>query len=425
MSEITPPNWPIYNVALSTNEIKQTVERGFPEAHLISSQELPKGRSFNNRIYFLKIRFEEEEDGQQHKEVVLKVIGRFFDARKVHNEVASLLLLARYCPEVPAPRVLAWSDDGRRITAIQNGVFAVLSDPNVDEIPLSTKPHPWIMMSKCPGRLLNDDDLAGEHSESIADQLANMMKSWRKNIPPRQEIGNIKLQSAGYTSSHALHGLDTLVADPLLLQTPAENPHTTLQQYYDHVLTDQIYKLETNKIFAYLRQSIVGKLQAFRTNVFPRLSCFTQPALPISGTDSVFTHQDFSPRNVLILFDEAIPDSPPTVTGVLDFEFSGFFPPEEEYLTCLGRQDDDWPKPFMELLLRKLESKGVAVPKIADGYSNSFMTLIQVVKLIEHTAPWWLEDGHVTGKDLVVKLERARAVIEYNMEKLVASIRDG
>lgn len=421
MPENTPPNWPIYNVALDTNEIEQIVERAFPEACLASSRELPKGKSFNNRIYFLQL--ESDGESQQPKEAVLKVIGRFFDARKVHNEVASLLLLARYCPEVPVPRLLAWSDDGRQITAIQNGVFAVLSDPNVDQIPLSTKQHPWIMMSKVPGRLLNEDDLAGEHSESIADQLADILRSWRENIPSRQEIGNIKLQSAGFTSSHALHGLDTLVSDPLLLQTPAEYPLTTLQQYYDHVLADQIYKLETNEMFAYLCQLIVRKLQAFRTDVFPRLPCFTQPALSMPGTDFVFTHQDFSPRNILVSDDETRADLPPSITAILDFEFSGFFPPEEEYLTSLGRQSDDWPKPFMNILLRKLRSKGVAVPN-TDGHSNSFETLLQVVKLIEHTAPWWLEDGHVTGTELQVKLDRAREVIEYNMKKLTASIRN-
>lgn len=414
MNDITPPNWPIYNVKLSVDEILKVIERVFLGVRLISLQDLSKRKSYNNRIYFLRLQHSQEG---QNEDVVLKVIGRFFDGKKVQNEIASLLLVAHHCPGVPVPEVLAWSEDGRQINAIRNGMHAVLSDPVIGDLPPIETLHPWIMMSKCPGRVLCEDDMAGKHGESIAGQLADMVKSWREDIASREQIGNISLQSAGYTSRHALCGLDTIVSENLLTGTQSNSPLTTLQQYYDHLFADQLHKVNTHDIFTGLRPLATEQLQEFRLNTFPRLSCFTKSTLTKHEQGSIFTHQDLSPRNILISESK----SGPVITGILDFEFSGFFPPEEEYLTCLGRQADDWPKPFMDLLLHKLHSKAVAIPD-QYGDSSDFKTLLQVIKLIEHTAPWWLQE--VTGKDLETKLNRARQVIEYNMTKLAASIDD-
>lgn len=421
MSNSTPPNWPIYNITLSKDEIRELVKRVYPDAGLVSTQDLSRGKSFNNRIYFLHVKHHQETQGKQ--EIVLKVIGRFFDGRKIQNEVGSLLLLARFCPGVPVPEVLAWSDDGRRITTIRNGVYAVLSDPVVDQVPPTAKPHPWIMMSKRPGRILGEDIMNGEHAESIATQLADMVKSWRESIPSREEIGNIKLQSAGFTSSHALHGLDTIVSELLLTDTQPDSPTTTLQQYYDHLLADQVHKVNTNNVFADLRPLAAGDLHQFRLNTFSHLPCFQNLNLTKHEQQpgSIFTHQDLSPRNILI--SESETSSHPIITGLLDFEFSGFFPPEEEYLTCLGRQADDWPKPFMDILLSKLESKGVAIPKRQEK-PNNFARLLQVIELIEYVAPWWLQDGHITGKELEMELGKARDVVTRNMAELTASVAE-
>lgn len=430
MSDSTPPNWPIHNVTLTKDEISGLVKHVYPEALLISVEDLSKGKSFNNRIYFLRIQSNEEER-RYEQDIVLKVIGKFFDGRKIQNEVASLLILARFCPDVPVPEVFAWSDDGRQITAIQNGVYAVLSDPVIDPVPPIKEPHPWVMMSKLPGRILKGEDMRGESGEYIAGQLSNMIKSWRADIPSRDEVGNIKLQSAGFTSSNALHGLDTIVSGTLLTDTHSQTPIRTLHEYYNHLLNDQIIKVNTDDIFARLRPLVSGLLKPFQQNTFPHLVCFTRSTLTNHSKQqigSIFTHQDLSPRNILVSESKA-GSEPMTITGLLDLEFAGFFPPEEEYLTSLGRQATDWPAPFMDLLLHKLDEKGVSIPythahgsEEVDEAGAGFIALLKVAEVIESVAPWWLQAGHVKGKELEEELRKAEEVVRKGIEELTATV---
>ncbi len=46
---------------------------------------------------------------------VLKVARRFWGLYKVQIEVSSLVLLERYCPTVPSPKVIAYSKAGLRV----------------------------------------------------------------------------------------------------------------------------------------------------------------------------------------------------------------------------------------------------------------------------------------------------------------------
>jgi len=52
-----------------------------------------------------------------------------------------------------------------------------------------------------------------------------------------------------------------------------------------------------------------------------------------------FTHYDFSPRNILVS-----EGSPPLVTSVLDFEFAGFFPNEDQFTNNAIANNQDWPE---------------------------------------------------------------------------------
>lgn len=414
MSDSTPPNWPIHNVNLTDDEICKLVKRVFPLDTLVALQRLDKSKSFNNRIYFICTK-NGREDGKEQN-IVLKVIGRFFDSRKIQNEVASLLLQAEFCPSIPAPRALAWSEDGKQIVAVRNGKCAVLPDESHDDASSSSHSHPWILMTKCPGEMLAKSDLAGGHGEHVADQLADVVMSWRRDIPCRQELGNLKLHTAAHTSSDRLHGLETVVSGSLLSDTQPDHSIKSLQEYYDHLLADQMYKLETNGIFAYLRPKLLEDLRLFHTKTFPHLPCFAEKNLLDPKNAAVFTHQDLSPRNILVLQT----NSGPAVSGVIDFEFSGFFAPEEEFLTSLVRQGSDWPKPFMDVLLTKLKLRGISVP--TEEANQNFKVLFEVVQLIEDVAPWWLQAGHVTGRELELQLEDAYKRVKASMERLVASV---
>lgn len=138
----TPRSNPNYKVHFSDAKIKSIVAKSLDDVDPdeITIEQLPSGKSFNNRIYYVdihtKLRSGEESlvcsdasdtgDDEPLERITsrrtpattsyaLKVIGRGFDARKIQNEIACLLLLEKYCPSMTVPRVLSWSEDGERV----------------------------------------------------------------------------------------------------------------------------------------------------------------------------------------------------------------------------------------------------------------------------------------------------------------------
>ncbi|PTB41733.1 uncharacterized protein TrAFT101_009653 [Trichoderma asperellum] len=79
----------------------------------------------------------------------------------------------------------------------------------------------------------------------------------------------------------------------------------------------------------------------------------TQSAIPMDTFQ--FTHYDLFPRNILVT------GSPPRITGIVDWEFPGFFPPVDEFLDD-WLDGGDWPKEFYVAYLKRLEENGVATP---------------------------------------------------------------
>lgn len=420
MAESTPPNWPIYNVKLSKDQVYALTSQVFPNASLQSSKELGNSKSFNNRLYFLDLKHSVEDDFPT--QAVLKIIGRFFGANKVQNEVACLMLLEKYCPDIPSPRVIAWSEDGTKACAIRNGVFAVLHDHVLDESSVPSIPHGWVMTTRLAGRALELSDLSSDNPNLLA-QLADIMSNWRTNIPHRDVVGNIALQSASYTTVHDVRGLDTVVSELILLATqPSHQPETPLQ-YYQHMLSDQIHKIDTVEVFSYLRPHLSARLKSFCTSTIPRLLVPPYKSETLSDEESqkgmVFTHQDFAPRNILVT-------PSPTglhVSGILDFEFAGFFPPVDEFLNCMVRQSDDWNTEFFAAFLPALASRGIAVP--GNGIdTREFDILRDLANLIENAAPWYLQAGHIQGKELEKQLSDALKIVDEILAKL-ESMADG
>ena len=83
----TPPYLPTYNVKFTPAKITRILSCVFPDRSVESIEQLESGLSFNNRIYFAKLA---SSAGQNEKDVVLKIIGRFFGPDKIHSEVAGL-----------------------------------------------------------------------------------------------------------------------------------------------------------------------------------------------------------------------------------------------------------------------------------------------------------------------------------------------
>ncbi|KAL4907188.1 hypothetical protein BDW74DRAFT_175970 [Aspergillus multicolor] len=113
--QTTPETHPPHGVYLSNNTITSIINSLIPGCNILYIEPLEHGKSFNNRIYFLKISVPNElrlhglKSGATN-DLVLKLNGKFFDQTKSQNEVACLSLLEAYVPDIVAPRVLAWSD---------------------------------------------------------------------------------------------------------------------------------------------------------------------------------------------------------------------------------------------------------------------------------------------------------------------------
>ena len=373
---------------------------------------------------------------QDSHEIVLKLPGRFFGPTKIQNEVAVLLLLEQHCPSVPAPRIIAWSDDGTRISAIQNGKFTILYDTTTHGSIVPMK-NGWIMVSKLPGRSLTRDELHASDADLIGD-LAGYVKTWRTEMPGSKNIGNLLLRPSD--GSH-LYGLETVV-NGTLHSTKPKQPMGTPTEFYNHLLTDQINKLHTNESFLALRETI-PRLENFRRLVLPKLvadvekaskrGCFGRDEageLRSDGQDgddrcaaegqqeslSVFTHQDIAPRNILVV-DDLDTASGLRISGILDFEFAGFFPAEEEFLTCMARQADDWDEGAFGVFLEMLEKMGVEMP-CGGVRTKEFEILCDMVRLIEYCAPWHLESGCIKGDELLKQLVVTRTRVEVLLDKL-------
>lgn len=213
----TPSHHPTYNVRFTSTKIARIIACVFPNQKIESIEQLQSGKSFNNRIYFVKM-VSDPSQGNEDLELVLKVSGQFFGADKVQNEVASLYLVERYCRTVPAPRVLAWCDDGvgggnlHVIKRTGDGDAAILAET-------TTFPHApndsnsresgWILSRRRPGRVLDQYDLAGQNGENIMRKLAYLVSQIRKAIPTADRMGNLRLHPT-ITSCKDLGSYDNL-----------------------------------------------------------------------------------------------------------------------------------------------------------------------------------------------------------------------
>jgi len=401
----TPPNQPIYNIKFSPEQIETLVQRVFPQSKLVSHKQLNSGESFNNRIYFLTL--DHENNDNLPTTTVLKVIGRCFSNAKIQNEVSTLLQLKKYCPEIIVPELVAWCEDGKRI-------HSALTQPNNDDDIILTTPesHKWIMMSTLPGRKLLKEDLLGEHSQTLAAQLADTINIWRTKMPNIGQIGNFRINSDVLTTKDNCATLDIHIEGLLFSETQPTVAVKTQFDYYNHLFGNQINKLNTNDVFTHLRSRLTAPLEDFQRNKLPSLPFLAEA----HGSDAppCFTHQDFAPRNILVKETPAGLQ----VTGIIDFEFAGMFPQFEEYLNSIARADGDWPEKFWDRLLVELAQRGIKVPGVGAMSKEAWEQGCDLIVLIESIAPWELDGGHVEGDELKEKLNEVGDKVGGLLKKL-------
>ena len=428
----TPPNFPIYGVDLSQATIRAILTVTAPGKVLSSLERLDSSRSFNNRIYFLHLEpvvDSKQAFGSTHVyDQVLKVCGRFFGADKIQNEVSCLLLLEHYCPEIPVPRVLAYSEDGHEICVLrqqgsemEDAPARSYSHPPID----NGSPRGWILLSRRPGRQLQSYDLTGPHGEDILKQLAHYVAVWRKGLPSVNQIGNIKIRHAHngnlevFSSlTKAFHGIGEGHVSGLLQGSHGDSTILDRAQYYTISMRDKLRKLETNGVFSIIRDELAPSIHQFMVDTLPKLSLFQN--LP---SNIVLTHYDLSPRNILVDHGEH-ESGPLKITGIVDWEFAGFFPFEEEFLNTELENDDDWPGRSYQTFLDFLEQNGVRTPlsMIQDVWEDSKM----LFQLTANIAPWTLEQEGLDSNEVIRESQEAFDIVRRCIKKLTdSSLRGG
>jgi hypothetical protein len=261
---------------------------------------------------------------------------------------------------------------------------------------------------------------------SLATQLADMVSSWRQAIPSQKHGGSVIFRGpaqAGTTDDNDNDKHDGIALDRpcgpgipdmairgiLVEELKLTAPITRIHDYYGLKLDNKLQQLESCNIFARNRH-LLGPLRRLRNERLPEISfadMFAQTGIP---TDTfLFTHYDLFPRNILVS------GSPPRVTGIVDWEFSGFFPPMDEFLE--DWLDGDWPEPFYTTFLKRLEEKGVATPA-RSVKGDSWQVAYWLERVVESAAPWWLLTGSLTADQAEKALEKAEAIVWEMMGNL-------
>jgi Ser/Thr protein kinase RdoA (MazF antagonist) len=409
-SSSTPPYLPTYQVYLNEQRIKTIINAVFPDFEVTGIQQLESGQSYNNRIYFIDTthRKNPPDGNPASRRFVLKLAGHYFNHRKIENELGCLLLLKRYCPEVPVPEVFAWSGNGGAIETV-DGSYLQASEGQ----PFSD--HPWILISRLPGRSLTVADLDSDQRGTILKQLAGHLVSWRTKVPELRRWGHLRLRPTEGMKQKSNCNSDLLPDKLFCVENSLFHSFTwpATWRYLPTSAADQLARLEKEPQFRWTWESY-GK--TWKKWVDEDLMRFSLPPPEICK----LTHFDFSPRNVLVLDADGVL----SVTGVLDFEFAGFFPPTEEFINALVRQDTDWEERHWDIIMREMANLGQKVPptpgipKHACFNEVEWKQLCLIVRIIDRMAPWEIMAGKFDDEELRRELEDAAKIVNEGMREL-------
>ena len=417
-SASTPPHLPTYHVTLSHERIRVIVNHVYPEQSVTSIRQLESGKSYNNRVYFIHV---EPTQGDTAKStdplgLVLKLAGHYFDHRKVENELGCLLLLKEYCPDLPVPKAIAWSANGQSIKTVDRRKI------EAEEGKLFSD-HAWILESRLPGSVLTVADLDSKNGDGMLKQLAKLVTMWRTQVPESALWGNLRIRG-GQTSQETKAVLTdlipgrTFVVDASLLNN-FYWPNTL--SYYPTLAQDQLSRLKKEPQFSRNQQAYGTEWNAWASEELPQYTLCRKGKC-------VLTHLDFSPRNILVSTDEGVP----RVTGILDFEFTGFFPPEEECLNAMVRQEGDWEARHWDVIMREMAKLNQKVPPTAgvekeQSFDETHWKQARIIaKIIDRLAPWDIIEGKYEDDELRRELDEAAGVVNEGLKKLrqLATVRE-
>jgi hypothetical protein len=470
---LTPRANPNYDIYFSDEKIKSVVERCLPNVkkEQMNIEHLPSGKSFNNRIYFINLNEPvlntrpewklEDKDVEvvksntqiQSSFLVLKIAGHPFGRNKVQNEVASLLLLEKHCPSVPCPKLIAWSDDGKKVRTPQfprgfrdneKKNVPVLAIQAEDGVPIEnarkdTEGQGWMLLTREPGKPISPEDLSGKAGDELMRQIATHVATWRKDMPAAKAVGNLRIVGSGSQPGPAavlydkaiLPGYDIHI-DGLITNSSPQSPLGTAEKYAAFSLKSSLKKLKEGKLYGPTSDEVYDMVKRFLDVSLPKLSMFRYGFEPM-----VFTHDDLSTRNVL-----AVPhgNGGAKVSAIIDFEFAGFFPKDEEFANCLQNDNLEWPLRKYASFLDELKARealpdalstkipgpsglGNASDMALEFGASEFHQATILLRMCINAAPWWIkEEKGFTPEQLQAELVAAKGRVEKAIAWLESTI---
>ncbi|KAK5231738.1 hypothetical protein LTR47_007141 [Exophiala xenobiotica] len=481
----TPCASPSYKIYLSDEAIKSIICRSLPDVKedQITIEQLGSGKSFNNRIYYVDLsqptsicRPTWNGDGvdisrnpkrEQISSLVLKVAGFPFGGAKIQNELACLLLLEKYCPSIPTPELVAWSEDGRRIkTPIDTrgsrerslSVPTQLKTLSIDDDSTSareeTADQGWLLMTRAPGRTITHADLSGAQGASIMHQIAEHVATWRHALPATRTVGNMRLigrnsippASATLYDKAILPGLDVYI-DGIITKPTSPSPLKTYLEYITHILRANLRTLKNCKLLQRNEERVNAIVRQFIKDTLSKLSLLHGKS---KAANMVFTHYDISPRNVLVSpvghvhGDAANSNSnvAVAVSAVIDFEFAGFYPAAEEFTHTVENSHSEWTVPLFGEFLSELDRREALPACLAEHISSEsepmdgvevefgqdehipfggpdFHQAVLLHRVAANIAPWWIkEESELSEDELKSELDGAKMRIENAVKML-------
>ncbi|KAJ9603395.1 hypothetical protein H2200_012173 [Cladophialophora chaetospira] len=457
---LTPRANPNYDIYFSDEKIKSVVERCLANVKKdqMTIGHLPTGKSFNNRIYFINLNEPwlntrpewKPEDKEvevaksktqiQSSFLVLKIAGHPFGRNKVQNEVACLLLLEKYCPSVPCPKLIAWSDDGKKVRTPEfprgfreNEVKSVPvlaieaeNDKLIENPRKDTEGQGWMLLTREPGKPVSPEDLSGKAGDELMRQIAVHVATWRKDMPTAKAVGNLRIVGSGSQPGPAavlydksiLPGYDVHI-DGLITNSSPQSPLGSAEKYAAFSLKSSLKKLKEGKLYGSTSDEVYDMVKRFLDVSLPKLPMFRYAFEPM-----LFTHDDLSTRNVL-----ALPhgNGGAKVSSIIDFEFAGFFPKDEEFANCLQNDNLEWPlkkygsfldelknhEALPEALAAKIPAAsalGNASDMALEFGTSDFHQATLMLRLCINAAPWWIkEEKEFTPEKLEEEMVAAKA----------------
>ena len=222
----TPPHYPYYGVHVSDSQAVQILAQSIPEASFLGLAALPDGTYYNNRVY----RLQHTQGDLGSETSILKVCGRASGREKPRNEVNVLRLIGATRPELPVPRIIAWSGQNAECEAITE--------------------HAWILMTLLEGQSLDTcSDVDETDCRSVFDDVAGFLSNLRKDCPEVVGIGNL----VDTRDSNRIPVLGAPVDTPSLPGWPK----TTYLEYITSLLAEGIAVRKTDSDYAEERDLVI------------------------------------------------------------------------------------------------------------------------------------------------------------------------